>query len=293
VFAGWLLLVAYHFPWNTDTALRVHEQSRLRAYYATAYSTRELEKSDQIYVEFADRMARAFRIEETVREIVKRYGLEDKRVLDVGSGRGYLQNVVGDYTGLDISPTASRFYTKRFVVGTATAMPFADGEFDALWSIWVLEHVPNPEAALQEMRRVVKPGGILILNPAWFVPSWASQGYEVRSYSELGITGKLIKATLPLRGSAMFEMAHVVPARAARIAAASVPGPTRFRYRRLQPNYREYWQADSDAVNSMDPLEAKLWFESRGDRCDNCPTGWRSLLTRGDETPLIIRRANR
>lgn len=115
-----------------------------------------------------------------VTRFVKVHSLENKRILDVGAGRGYLQDVVHDYTGLDISPTVQRFYHKPFVLASATAMPFKDGEFDALWTIWVLEHIPNPESALHEMRRVVKPGGLLLLAPAWFCPTWAAEGYPVR-----------------------------------------------------------------------------------------------------------------
>jgi len=36
---------------------------------------------------------------------------------------------------------------------------------------------------------------------------------------------------------------------------------------------QHYWVPDSDAVNSMDPYEAALWFETRGDQCVNCPGG--------------------
>ncbi len=58
------------------------------------------------------------------------------------------------------------------------------------------------------------------------------------------------------------------------------PRPTCFRYGRLAPNYEHYWMSDSDAVNSMDPFEAILWFESRGDRCLTYPTWQSSLLVR-------------
>ena len=61
------------------------------------------------------------------------------------------QDIVEDYTGLDISATARAKYHKRFVQADVRAMPFADGEFDAVWTIWVLEHVPNPEQALREI----------------------------------------------------------------------------------------------------------------------------------------------
>jgi hypothetical protein len=42
-------------------------------------------------------------------------------VLEIGSGRGYLQDVAQNYTGLDISPSVARFYHKKFVLGSATA----------------------------------------------------------------------------------------------------------------------------------------------------------------------------
>ena len=59
------------------------------------------------------------------------------------------------------------------------------------------------------------------------------------------------------------------PIRALRAFSASF-GPTRLHYHRLEPNYDTYWQPDSDAVNSIDPHEAMLWFTSRGDECLNC-----------------------
>lgn len=63
-------------------------------------------------------------------------------------------------------------------------MPFPDNSFDAAWSIWVLEHVPNPESALAKMRRVVKPGGLIYLMRAWLCTNWAAQGYSVRPFME-------------------------------------------------------------------------------------------------------------
>ena len=99
----------------------------------------------------------------------------DKKVLDIGAGRGYLQDVVIDYTGLDISPTAKRFFHKRFVHGSATLMPLNTNEFDGVWTIWVMEHVPNPQAALLEMRRVTKDGGYIFLAPQWDCTPWAGK----------------------------------------------------------------------------------------------------------------------
>jgi SAM-dependent methyltransferase len=163
-------------------------------------------------------------------------------------------------------------------------MPFNDDMFDVAWSIWVLEHIPNPEAALREIRRVVKSGGYLYLQPAWDCKPWAAEGYEARPYSDFSLSGKIIKSSIPLRQDYLFWFLSTVPARLIRSFATA---PTRLHYRRLSPNYAEYWQADSDAVNALDSVEMAQWFESRGDTCLNClPSRWRIFQA---DMPLIIR----
>lgn len=169
-----------------------------------------------------------------MKEFVQRYSLQNKRVLEVGAGSGKLQDIVEDYTGLDISSTAKRFFHKRFVVGSATSMPFPDNEFDAIWTINVLEHVPKPEEALSEMRRVLKNGGLLYLSPAWQCRSWAADGHGVRPYSDFNIKGKLIKASIPLRDSIAFRSLYTFPIRFLRLTAWELNGkPTSFRYNAL------------------------------------------------------------
>jgi hypothetical protein len=61
------------------------------------------------------------------------------------------------------------------------------------------------------------------------------------------------------------------PVRLVRHAAWGISqAPTHLHYRRLTPNYKHYWMADSDAANSLDRYEMALWFLSRGDQCLNC-----------------------
>lgn len=198
---------------------------------------------------------------------VREHGLvETGRCLEIGCGRGVFQDLVRDYTGSDLSDSAGAFLRKPFVQCSATALPFADSSFDGAWTIWVLEHVPDPERAMEEMRRVLRPGGVLFFAPAWQCRPWAADGYPVRPYSDFGLSGKVYKALIPLRDSVAWRSLYIFPRRAIRWAAWKLGrGPTRFTCRTLGANFEKFWMADSDAVNSMDPYEAILWFRSRGD----------------------------
>jgi SAM-dependent methyltransferase len=286
-----VIISVIHFPFDVDAPLTQQEIEAARKYYTEAYQKPVNENQvkseyETEYLRVAHAAAEAFRIEEQVSAFVKHFNLSDRPVLEIGSGRGYLQDIAQNYTGLDISPSVARFYHKKFVLGSATAMPFPDNSFEGVWSIWVFEHVPNPEQAFNEARRVTRDNGVVFLLPAWNCTSWAAEGYEVRPYSDFGFAGKLIKASIPLRSSPAFKVITLVPNRVVRHFVARF-GPTRLRYRRLSPNYEKYWVPDSDAVNSIDGHEAMLWFLSRGDECLNCEDA--SVFLPMVSMPLIIR----
>ena len=292
--ALWVVVAALQFPYDVDAPISARETEEVRRYYADAYrqssaapqeqSTSELETK---YLRMAAQAAENYHIPDLVQSFVGRYGLRQRPVLEIGSGRGYLQDAADDYTGLDISPTVGRFYHKKFVLGSATALPFADRSFDGAWSIWVFEHVQNPEQALSELRRVMRDNGEVLMCPAWNCVSWHANGYEVRPYSDFNLAGKLIKASIPIRASLPYRAAGYVLGRAIRDIGSRLGGPTRLRYHRLVPNYQEYWQADSDAVNGIDRYDVMLWFRSRGDQCLNCDGLAGTPLMKSD--PLIIR----
>ena len=169
-----------HFPGDTDPSLDPSAGpagGRSSAFYETAYQPDPTKQRGVDYEALARAACDDYGIEDQVRKFVREHRLEEKRVLEVGSGRGYLQDAVTDYTGLDLSVSVKRYYHKPFVAGSATAMPFADSSYDASWTVWVMEHIPEPERALREMRRVLKPGGLLFLYVAWNAPSWVAQGF--------------------------------------------------------------------------------------------------------------------
>ena len=98
------------------------------------------------------------------------------RVLEVGVGTGLLALRLHEagipVFGLDLSaPMLAKLVEKAggapplpLVIGDATAMPFADGAFGAAYLRWVLHLIPDWRAALAEMARVVRPGGVLLVS---------------------------------------------------------------------------------------------------------------------------------
>jgi SAM-dependent methyltransferase len=99
-----------------------------------------------------------------------------RRVLDVGCGNGYVleryarhaaRTVGVDLTRAAVSLSARRFALASlpgaFVQASAEALPFPDAAFDFVCSMGVVHHTPRPEAALAEIRRVLRPGGRLVL----------------------------------------------------------------------------------------------------------------------------------
>lgn len=278
-------IFVHFYPGRTDPPEAIHFQPtpEQQDFYNAAFDAQQAR-----YEVIARYAARVLHIREKVEAFAADYNLSKAHVLEVGSGEGSLQDIVEDYTGLDISATARAKYHKRFVQADARAMPFPDASFDAVWTIWVLEHVPNPEQALREIRRVLKPGGLLYLSPAWLCSDLAPNGYPVRPYSDFGLEGKLIKASVPLQSTAAFRALYMLPIRATRLAEWKLrQQPTTLHYRPIAANYQQYWMVDSDAVNSIDMFEADLWFRSRGDECLNCPAD--SNLIHTESMPLVIR----
>lgn len=94
------------------------------------------------------------------------------RVLEVGCGRGHLTGRLADrgidVIGIDANPRAAEVAgSDRIMTMRAESLEFDNAIFDAVVSIHAIEHLPQLDAAVAEMARVLKPGGqALYIYPA-------------------------------------------------------------------------------------------------------------------------------
>ncbi|MBI9050497.1 MAG: class I SAM-dependent methyltransferase [Anaerolineaceae bacterium] len=240
----------------------------------------EHQYQDEIYANAIDMEVHAFF--PILDNFISKYQLEDKKCLELGCGRGAFQDRVEKYFAIDYSFSTSKHLHKPFSVASGTALPFPDNTFDVLWTHAVLEHIHDPQSGLEEIRRVLKSGGLLLLAPAWHCAPWLADGYPVRRYADFNIWGKMYKAIIPLLDSKWIKMLSYMPIRIFWYFSGLFSNtPSNFHNKTLRANFTTYWMSDSDALNSMDQYDAIRWFTTRGDQCLTFPTTLQQLSARG------------
>lgn len=211
--------------------------------------------------------------------------------LEVGCGAGLFADLVPGYIGLEYSLQsllASGFESADRVCGDAAVLPFDDGSMECVFSFNTLEHVEHVDRAFGEMDRVLRPGGFLVLKPAWHCTRYTTELIPIRPYRELNPRQKLVKALLPLLKSKPYKLASRLPWRLARRITARNQNP--LRWGRLTPYHGEAWISDADAVANLDSHEGILYFTSRGYECLSHPSAARQLLAGHDV--VVLRKAS-
>lgn len=128
-------------------------------------------------------------------------------VLDAGCGTGGLirrlapRHTAWRWTGVDVEPLACEFARGRAAgveirEASVTALPLGDAIFDAVVSADVLYHVDDDAAALREFFRVLRPGGLLVINvPAYrWLWSYHDEAVQARRRYTRGEVLKKLRA---------------------------------------------------------------------------------------------------
>ncbi|MFI4957138.1 MAG: class I SAM-dependent methyltransferase [Gammaproteobacteria bacterium] len=114
-------------------------------------------------------------LEHTHRYLLAREFVHGKKVLDIASGEGYgsnfLSEVAESVIGVDIAEDAVNFANQQykkpgieFRVGSCSTIPLENGSVDVVVSFETIEHHDEHEAMMAEIKRVLRPNGLLIMS---------------------------------------------------------------------------------------------------------------------------------
>lgn len=208
--------------------------------------------------------------------------------LELGCGRGAMSSISPRYLGIDLGFVGLAEKSFRAAGADMELLPLRDESIAFIFSWAAIEHVPHPEEVFAEIERVLVPGGVALIAPAWHCRPWAAAGLEFRPYKDLHGLQRVQKALIPFRNSLVWRAPFELLFRIAREVRAGRGELLPFRYNRLEPNLTEYVGTDCDAFTSMDPHAAILYFSTRGWDVPSHPSRRARLLARSE--PVVVRK---
>lgn len=152
----------------------------------------------------------------------------DGVVLDAGCGSGRtLQELrrYGTVHGIELNEEAAAVARGRgdgeVVIGRLEELPYADGTFDLITCLDVIEHTPDDVVTLRELLRVTKPGCWLLLTVPAYPALWSAHddaNHHFRRYTRASVRAACAGAGWDVTRTTSFNSLLLAPAAAVRIA---------------------------------------------------------------------------
>lgn len=190
------------------------------------------------------------------------------RWLDVGCGSGAFTELILDacapaqLIGIDPSPAQIEYVGRSplgrrvdFRAADSQALPFPDASFDVVASAFVINFIPDPLSGLNEMRRVVVPGGV-VAGCVWDFLGDRGPSQPVRS--GMAQVGAKVRAQAGIENTSLVALASLF-ARAGLEQVETLVIPVVLEF----PNFEDYWRAQTPALHPNTQAIAALSDQDR------------------------------
>ena len=218
------------------------------------------------------------------------------KVLEIGCGFALFNNLFSNYIGVEINPKLIKFAKKihkkkpNLICADATKIPITQ-KVDFIYSFAALEHIERPDLVFNEIDRILKKNGVVLLAPAWNCRKYTVQKLQFRNYKDLNISLKISKFLIPLQNNLLYRAALRFPFRVIDELMNLFKKKIKFRYSRLYPSYNLWGKypsyTDDDAVVNMDAHSAIIHFISKGYKCVSHKNFIERFFCRGSFVTLI------
>jgi SAM-dependent methyltransferase len=196
-----------------------------------------------------------------------------RRILDLGCGTGTMLAHLrrfGEVQGVDADERAVKFCRSRgedrVQLLRARTLPFPDHTFDLVTALDVLEHIEDDEGALQEVARVLRPGGTLLATVPAYGWMWGAQdeiSHHFRRYTAGQLEKLICRARFETERLTYFNTILFPPIAAIRVA--------RRVWRRQSDTRSDFEMTQPGVVNRM--LSGVFSSEARWLRRRDLPVG--------------------
>lgn len=227
---------------------------------------------DQVKTEYYDK-GDAYRIMNEIVAYLKEQLNPNSIVIEIGGGlyqrrSGNAHEHFKHYYPLDISDSNIKKYCEKFdkvgFIADAKVLPFKTNSIECIFTHDFLEHPLEPDKILNEIVRVLKPGGIVVHNDAWFSRWWQRYGIVgLKKFNSMTFYEKMIWLGAKFTEVPIVRIPPIIAKRFIREILSKPKKNLGLKYVKLTPNYELHLGCDEDAANRIDPIDVVRFYESR------------------------------